>query len=53
MPTYEFRCPACGAEETLVMTYEERGKRRLDCPKCGGKLEPRFGPIMAKTSRKS
>ncbi len=55
MPTYEFRCPDCTTVAEFTMTVKERFEKALPaCPKCGGKrLEPVFGQIYAKTSRKS
>jgi putative FmdB family regulatory protein len=55
MPTYEFRCSACTSVTAIVMTVKERTEKPLPkCPRCGAEaLEPVFGTVFAKTSRKS
>lgn len=42
MPTYEFRCPACGTGEELLLPLGQTGDR--PCP-CGGLRRRRFGRI--------
>ena len=35
MPTYDYRCPACGAELEIVHGIHEPEPKK--CPKCGAK----------------
>jgi len=53
MPQYQFYCPTCRKEFSLVLTlaeFEKGGK----CPKCGSKkLEQRWAAFYAVTSKKS
>ncbi len=54
MPTYEFLCSQCQKEFSITMTIREREEKQPVCPACGSKeLEPMFGSVFAKTSRKS
>ncbi len=42
MPTYEYRCEACGAELELFQSMSEAPKRK--CPECGKqKLKRKIG----------
>jgi putative FmdB family regulatory protein len=54
MPTYEYRCEACGKkfEHTEHLTEHETG--HPVCPKCGSeKVQHTPTHFVAKTSRKS
>ena len=54
MPTYEYTCTACGKKFALIMTFAERDKKRVSCPKCKSrKVTQRFTSIHTQTSRKS
>ena len=55
MPTYVFKCGACGEQFEKVMTVSEREKGKpLSCPKCRKrKVERVYTDFYAKTSRKS
>ena len=54
MPTYEYTCKACTKKFTLIMTFSEREKKRVSCPKCNSrKVAQRFTSIYTQTSRKS
>ncbi len=54
MPQYQFYCPACRKEFSLVLTLAEFEKRGGKCPKCGSKkLEQRWAAFYAVTSKKS
>lgn len=35
MPTYDYRCEACGRRSSIYQTYEEYGKKAVKCPHCG------------------
>ena len=35
MPTYEYRCNECGKGVSLFLSYEEYGKKAVQCPHCG------------------
>jgi putative FmdB family regulatory protein len=54
MPTYEYRCSACGHEFVEVHTIGEHGGAKVSCPKCKSKkVERRYSSFFAKTSKKS
>ena len=37
MPTYDYRCEACGKRASIVQSYEEYGVKAVKCPHCGSK----------------
>jgi putative FmdB family regulatory protein len=42
MPLYDFHCPACNGDVTLLLRLDEAGV----CPTCGGtQLERRYAPF--------
>jgi putative FmdB family regulatory protein len=55
MPTYVFKCDACGEQFEKVMSISEREKAKPpSCPKCKKhKAERVYTSFFAKTSRKS
>jgi len=54
MPKYEYVCSDCGNKFSVTMTFSERDKGQVACPKCkGGKVAQRFSTVFTKTSRKS
>ena len=55
MPTYVFKCGACGEQFEKVMSISEREKGKPPaCPKCKKhKAERVFTSFFAKTTRKS
>ena len=54
MPIYEFACKGCKKTFTLTMSLAEYEKGKFSCPKCKGKkVEQRFAPFFAVTSKKS
>ena len=55
MPTYVFKCVACGQQFEKVMTISEREKGQSPaCPKCRkADVERVYTGFFAKTSRKS
>jgi len=54
MPTYEFKCKACGKKFSEVMPMSEREKFRAKCPKCSSrKVEQIITPFFVKTEKKS
>ena len=54
MPYYDYRCSQCRRKFTLKHTFEEHGRKRAKCPKCGTqKVERVIGAVFAKTSKKS
>jgi len=53
MPTYEFHCPRCRKEVSLILTVKERESGNVKCPDCRGSLEPVMATFYSKTSKKS
>ncbi len=54
MPTYEFRCKACGAEFTKILTMAERSAGDISCPKCESmEVDQVFSGISVKTDKKT
>jgi len=54
MPTYDFRCQECKKDFSVTLTWTQFDKGKPKCPKCGKKkVEPIFGAVLAKTSKKS
>jgi putative FmdB family regulatory protein len=54
MPSYDYRCPKCKKEFSVMLTMKEHEAGKVKCPKCGGKkLEQLISHFMTKTSRKS
>ncbi|MCL2595656.1 MAG: FmdB family transcriptional regulator [Promicromonosporaceae bacterium] len=43
MPTYAYRCSACGHEFDVVQAFTEESLTA--CPKCGGLLRKQFGHV--------
>ncbi len=43
MPTYEYRCRACGHELEAVQSFSD--DPLTECPECGGSLRKLFGNI--------
>jgi putative FmdB family regulatory protein len=43
MPTYEYRCKACGHELEAVQAFTD--DPLTVCPECGGDLRKRFGAV--------
>lgn len=35
MPTYDYRCEACGKRTSIIQSYEEYGVKAVKCPHCG------------------
>jgi putative FmdB family regulatory protein len=57
MPTYEFRCRACGEPFERTMHVDEHDKaiqQGVECPKCRSKdVTPQIAAFEVKTSRKA
>jgi putative FmdB family regulatory protein len=54
MPYYDYKCSQCGKAFGVKQTFEEYGRKRVKCPKCGSqKVERVVGTVMVKTSKKS
>jgi putative FmdB family regulatory protein len=54
MPRYEFMCEKCDEPFELIMTFAEREKGDVKCPKCqGSKVVPQFSGFVAQTGKKS
>jgi len=54
MPTYDYRCQACGKRFTQQASIAEREAKKPACPKCGSKNVVRsFSAVYVKTSKKS
>lgn len=35
MPTYDYRCKACGKRASIYQSYEDYGSKPVKCPHCG------------------
>ncbi len=54
MPTYEYRCSACGHEFVEVHTITAHEKAKPVCPECKSKkVERCYSSFFAKTRKKS
>jgi putative FmdB family regulatory protein len=55
VPTYVFKCHACGEQFERVMSISEREKEKTpSCPRCKkGSVQRVYTSFFAKTSRKS
>ena len=54
MPTYEYRCEACGKQFTRTERMSQHGRRRPACPKCKSKKVGRvLSSFYANTASKS
>jgi putative FmdB family regulatory protein len=53
-PRYEFMCEKCNKAFEVIMTFSEREKGEVKCPKCQGtKVAPQFSSFVAQTGKKS
>jgi putative FmdB family regulatory protein len=43
MPTYEYRCQACGEHLEVVQSFQD--EPLIQCPNCGGTLRKVFSPV--------
>jgi putative FmdB family regulatory protein len=54
MPTYSYRCEACGETFERIETIAEHGTDKPRCPKCDGeKVVQVPTPFVAMTGKKS
>jgi putative FmdB family regulatory protein len=54
MPTYEYRCEACGHEFTTTLGIAEHERTKPQCPMCkSDKVQQCVSAVSVKTSRKS
>ena len=54
MPTYNYRCDACGKRFTQESSVSEHEGLHPACPKCGShNVVPSFSSVYVKTSKKS
>ncbi len=54
MPTYEYRCEACGHEFVQVLSISEHDEHKPQCPECkSDNVERVLGAVFVKTSRKA
>lgn len=54
MPTYEYRCEACGHEFMQILSISEHDKYQPKCPKCrSDRIQHVVSAVSVKTSRKS
>ena len=55
MPTYAYRCEACGKSFTQEQTITEHGSATPACPKCGSHnvVQSFSTMVFVKTSKKS
>ena len=53
MPRYEFMCQRCERPFELTMTFSERAKGKVKCPKCKGtRVVPQLTSFMVQTTKK-
>ena len=43
MPTYQYRCTACGNDHEAVQSFSDAAL--TECPSCGGRLRKVFGAV--------
>ena len=54
MPTYEYKCKACGKEFFEILSITEHEETKVTCPKCrSDQVEQLLSHFVAQTSRKS
>lgn len=54
MSTYEYKCKDCGHKFEKVLTIEEHGKHKPQCPECkSNDVEHAFSSFFAKTDSKT
>jgi putative FmdB family regulatory protein len=54
MPTYEYRCPECKKQFSVILSIKEHDGKKAKCPKCGGKKPDQIlTAFQVKTSKKS
>jgi len=54
VPYYDYRCGQCRSKFTVKQTFEEHGRKKVKCPKCGTqKVDRLIGEVFTKTSKKS
>ena len=54
MPTYEYRCKACGHRFVEYLTIREHDEHKPRCPECTSEqVEQVLSAFFAKTSRKA
>ena len=54
MPTYEFVCEKCNKTFTLTVAISDYEKKKMKCPKCGGKkVKQLISSFQTVTSKKS
>ncbi|OPY79776.1 MAG: Zinc ribbon domain protein [Syntrophorhabdus sp. PtaU1.Bin153] len=54
MPTYDYRCEACGHEFSVILSITEHESGKITCPQCkGDKVTQLMSVFTPKTSRKS
>ncbi len=42
MPTYEYRCTECRKRVSLFQSYDDYGKKAIQCPNCGSEALQRM-----------
>lgn len=53
MPTYQYRCRACGTQFEVRQSLDERTEVAPQCPKCNGKdVERFFGAFYVQTAKR-
>lgn len=54
MPTYEYKCEACGKSFSLTLGIVEHDTKRVKCPKCASlKVRQKISVFRPITSKKS
>jgi putative FmdB family regulatory protein len=54
MPTYQYRCTACGHRFERAEPMQEHGRTIPACPRCKAvQVETVLSPFFARTARKS
>ncbi len=54
MPAYDFHCEKCKKKFAKTMSFEERDRKRVECPHCNSKkVRQVLTAVSVKTSSKS
>lgn len=53
MPVYEYFCLNCRKIFKVIRRIIKKNRKTEPCPKCGGRVDPRWSSVNIKTSKKS